>query len=87
VLEAALLSASIEGLRLQVRPFEGETVTERAIFPAKPSDPVAIIVVEPVDPASAVTLVEVVVITKSWIAYVTVADAVLEPPVLVTVTM
>lgn len=72
---------------MQVRPFEGETVTERATFPAKPFDPVAIIVVEPVDPASAVTLVEVVVIPKSWIAYVTVADAVLEPPVLVTVTM
>ncbi len=87
MLEVALLSASIEGLRLQVRPFEGETVTERATFPAKPFDPVAIIVVEPVDPASAVTLVEVVVIPKSWIAYVTVADAVLGPPVLVTVTM
>ena len=61
-------------------------MTERATFPAKPSDPVAIIVVEPVDPASAITFVEVIVIPKSWIEYVTVVDAVLAPLVLVTVT-
>jgi len=86
-LEVVLLSARTEGLRLQFRPLEGETVTERATFPAKPSNPFTIIVVEPVDPASAVTVVGVVVIPKSWIVYVTVADAVFAPLVLVTVTV
>jgi hypothetical protein len=86
-LEVVLLSGRKEGLRLQTRPFEGEMVTERATFPVKPSNPLAITVVEPVDPASAVTLVEVVDIPKSWIVYVIVADAVLAPLVLVTVTV
>ena len=86
-LEVVLLSARTEGLRLQFRPLEGETVTERATFPAKPSNPFTIIVVEPVDPASAVMVVGVVVIPKSWIVYVTVADAVFAPLVLVTVTV
>jgi len=50
---------------LQVRPLDGETVAERATVPVKPSNPVAITVVEPVNPANAVTLVEVVVNAKS----------------------
>ncbi len=44
-LEVVLLSARTEGLRLQFRPLEGETVTERATLPAKPSNPFTIIVV------------------------------------------
>ena len=76
-----------EGVILQVRPLDGETVVERATVPVKPSNPVAITVVEPVDPANAVTLVEVVVNSKSWTVYVTVADAVLVPLVAVTVTV
>jgi hypothetical protein len=51
---------------LQPRPFNGENVVERATVAEKPSKPVAITVVEPVDPANAVTLVEVVVNPKSW---------------------
>jgi len=82
-----LLKERNEGLRLQARPFEGETVVERATFPANPSKPVAITVVEPGEPALALTLVEVVDIAKSWIANVTAADAVFAPLVPVTVTV
>jgi hypothetical protein len=86
-LEAVALRGRTEGVRLQFRPFEGETVVERATFPAKPSNPVAITVVEPAAPARAVTLVEVAVSPKSWTVYVTVADAELAPFVPVTVTV
>jgi len=48
---------------------------------------VAITVVDPVNPARAVTLAEVVVNPKSWTVYVTVAEAVLVPLVPVTVTV
>ena len=72
---------------LQVRPLDGETVAERATVPVKPSNPVAITVDEPADPANAVTLVEVVVNPKSWTVYVTVADAVFVPLMVVTVTV
>jgi hypothetical protein len=54
------------GAMPQARPFNGETVVERATVAEKPSNPVAITVVEPVAPASAVTLAEVVVNPKSW---------------------
>ena len=50
----------------QTRPLNGETVVERATVAEKPSNPVAITVVEPVVPASAITLAEVVVNPKSW---------------------
>jgi len=86
-LEAVGLKVRTEGVRMQFRPFEGETFVERATFPAKPSNPVAITVVVPAAPARAVTLVEVVVNAKSWTVYVTVADAVLAPLVPVTVTV
>jgi len=76
-----------EGAMLQARPFNAETVVERATVAEKPSNPLAITVVEPVDPANAVTLVDVVVNPKSWTVYVTVADAVLVPLVAVTVTV
>jgi hypothetical protein len=64
-LEAVALRERTEGVRLQFKPFEGETVVERATFPTKPSSPVAITVVEPVAPARAVTPVDVVVNPKS----------------------
>ena len=64
-LEVVPLSGRTEGVRLQARPFEGEIVVESATFPTKPSNPLAITVVEPVAPARAVTLVEVVVNPKS----------------------
>lgn len=86
-LEVVLLRVRDEGVMLQPRPFNGETVVERATVPAKPSSPVAITVVEPVDPANAVTLAEVVVSVKSCTVYVRVADAVLVPLVAVTVTV
>jgi len=86
-LELVALRGRMEGAGLQVRPFEGEIVVERATFPTKPSNPLAITVVEPVDPARAVTVVEVVVNPKSWIVNVTIADAVLAPLVPVTVTV
>jgi hypothetical protein len=54
------------GVMPQARPFNGENVVERAMVPAKPSNPVAITVVEPVVPASTVTLVEDAVNPKSW---------------------
>ena len=82
-----LLRERKEGVRLQVRPFEGDTVVERATFPAYPSKPVAITVVEPGEPALTVTLVEVVDIAKSWIVYVTAEVAVLEPLAPVTVAV
>jgi hypothetical protein len=64
-LEAVALRETTEGVRMQFRPFEGETVVERATFPTKPSNPVAITVVEPAAPARVVTLDEVVVNPKS----------------------
>jgi hypothetical protein len=64
-LEAVALRDRAEGVRLQFRPVEGETVVERATLPTKPSNPVAITVVEPAAPARVVTLVEVVVNPKS----------------------
>jgi len=82
-----LLRERKEGVRLQVRPFDGDTVVERATFPANPSKPVAITVVEPEEPALAVTLVEVADVAKSWIVCVTTAVAVLEPLAPVTVTV
>jgi hypothetical protein len=81
------LRVRTEGVRMQFRPFEGETFVERATFPAKLSNPVAITVVEPGAPARAVTVVEVVVNPKSWIVYVTCIDAMLVPLVPVTVTV
>lgn len=65
-LELELLRERTVGLALQFRPVKGETVVERAMFPPKLSNPVAIIVVEPVVPARAVTVVGVVVNVKSW---------------------
>jgi len=66
-LEGELLRERLVGEALHPRPFKGETVSERATVPVKPSSPVAIMVVEPVDPASMVTVVEVVDKAKSWI--------------------
>jgi len=86
-LEVTLLRERDEGVMLQARPFNGEIVVERATVPVNPSNPVAITVVDPVDPARAVTLGEVVVNPKSWTVYVTVAEAVLVPLVPVTVTV
>jgi hypothetical protein len=86
-LELELLRERTVGFALQVRPFRGETVAERAIFPAKPSNPVPIMVVKPAVPARAVTLVGVIVSPKSWTVYVTVANAELAPFVPVTVTV
>jgi hypothetical protein len=86
-LEVVLLRERKEGVRLQVRPFEGDRVVESATVPVNPSKPVAITVVDPADSARAVTLAEVVVNLKSWTVYVTVADAVLLPLVPVTVTV
>jgi len=62
-----LLMERLVGVALQVRPFRGEIVTERATVPVKPSSPVVIIVEEPDDPAGIVTVVGVVVNAKSWI--------------------
>jgi hypothetical protein len=86
-LEVTLLRERDEGIMLQARPFNGEIVVERATVPVNPSNPVAITVVDPVDPARAVTLAEMVVNPKSWTVYVTVAEAVLVPLVPVTVTV
>ena len=86
-LEVALFRERNEGVMLQARPFNGEIVVERATVPVNPSNPVAITVVDPVDPARAVTLGEVVVNPKSWTVYVTLAAAVLVPLVPVTVTV
>ena len=87
MLEDVLLRVRNEGEMLQIRPLDGETVIERATVPVKPSSPVAITVVVPVDPANAVTLEDVVVNPKSCTVYITVADAVLVPLVAVTVTV
>jgi len=64
-LEAVALRGRTEGVRLQFSPFEGETVVERATFPTKPSNPVAITVVEPAAAARVVTPPGVVVNPKS----------------------
>ena len=61
-----LLMERLVGAALQARPFRGETVTERATVPEKPSNPVAIIVEEPEDPAGIVTVAGVAVKAKSW---------------------
>lgn len=62
-----LLRETKDGVRLQPRPLEGNIIGERATFPANPSNPVAIIVVELMEPELVVTLVEVVDNAKSWI--------------------
>lgn len=59
-LETVAVRARTEGVRLQTRP-----LCERATLPTKPSNPVAITVVEPATPARVVTLVDVVVKPKS----------------------
>ena len=61
-----LLRERLVGIELQARPFRGETVTERATVPVKPSNPVAIMVEEPEGPAGIVTVVGVLVNAKSW---------------------
>ena len=61
-----LVRETLVGTSWQITPAKGETVWDRATFPAKPSSPVAIIVVEPVDPARAVTLPGVIANAKSW---------------------
>jgi len=65
-LEVALLRGRLVGVALHAIPVKGEKVSERATVPAKPSSPVATIVVEPVDPARAVKLVGLTDRTKSW---------------------
>jgi hypothetical protein len=86
-LEDVLVRERTEGARLQLRPFEGETVVDRATLPAKPSTPLAIIVVEPATPARVVTVVGVTVRPKSWTVKVTCANAVFAPLLPATVTV
>jgi hypothetical protein len=60
---------TLAGAKLNVIPVAaGATVAESPTVPAKPSSPVATIVVEPVDPAGAVTLVGLIDRAKSWMA-------------------
>jgi hypothetical protein len=65
-LDAVPVRGTLVGTSWQIRPDKGETVSERATFPAKPVDPVAIKLVEPGDPARAVTLVGLIDRAKSW---------------------
>lgn len=64
-LEVVAVRERTVGVRGQFILLEGETVVERATFPTKPSNPVAITVVGAAAPARVVTLVGVVVSPKS----------------------
>lgn len=64
-LEIVLLRARLVGLREHVIPVRGAIVCDRAMVPEIPSNPFAIIVVEPTAPARAVTLVGLAVKAKS----------------------
>jgi hypothetical protein len=63
-----VLSATVDGDRLQGRPVEGETVAVSEIVPAKPSRPVTVTVEVAVTPAKTGTLIGLAVTAKSWTA-------------------
>ena len=78
---------SLVGVRVQMRPVEGDTVEARLTTPAKPLTAVIVTVEVPATPALTVTLVKLVAIVKSCTVKVMVAEWDRLPLVPVTVTV
>jgi hypothetical protein len=77
---------TLVGVRVQVRPVEGDTAAVRATVPVKPWTAVTVIVEVPEAPARIVTLVGLAATVKSLTVMFTVAEwvSVLLVPVTVT---
>jgi hypothetical protein len=60
-----VLNATLVGLRLHVKPVDGDTAFVRLTVPVKPSRPVTVIVDVPDGPAMIVTLVGLAARVKS----------------------
>ena len=78
---------SLVGVRVQVRPVEGDTVEARLTTPAKPLTAVMVTVEVPATPALTVTLVGLVAIVKSCTVKEMVAEWDRLPLMPVTVTV
>ncbi len=65
---------TLVGVRMQVRPVEGESVAVRLTTPLKPCRALTVIVEDPEALPSTVTTVGLAAMAKSWTVYVTVAE-------------
>jgi len=89
---AVVLRLILVGLRVQVNPVEGDTVSDNATVPVKPFVAETVIVEVPAEPTATLTLVGLAVTVKfgaGLTVYVTVAECESDPldPVTVTVKL
>ena len=84
--EEVVVSVMLAGLRLQLRPEEGETVVVRLTVPVKPLALETVMVDVPLVPEKTKTPVGLTLTVKSCTEYVTLAEWLREDPVPITVT-
>jgi len=82
-----VLSATLVGKRVQVRPVAGEALAARPMLPVNPWTPVTVMAEVPVAPARMVSLVRLAATVKSWTVKVTTAVRVKPPLEPLTVTV
>jgi len=85
--EEVVVSVMLAGLRLHVRPDEGEIVSVRLTVPVKPLALETVTVDAPPAPEKTRTLAGLAATVKSCTVYVTLAEWLREDPVPVTVTV
>jgi len=85
--EEVAVSVMLAGLRLHVRPEEGEIVSVRLTVPVKPLALDTVTVDVPLVPEKTRTLAGLAATVKSCTVYVTLAEWLREDPVPVTVTV
>jgi hypothetical protein len=85
--EEVVVSATLVGLRPQVRPEEGEIVSVKPTVPVNPLALATVTVDVPVVPEKTKTLVGLALTVKSCTLYVTLDEWLSEDPVPVTVTV
>jgi hypothetical protein len=82
-----VVSWMLVGLRLQVRPVEGDGMAVRLIVPENPLGLETVIVDAPAVPEKTKSPVGLALTVKSWMVYVTLAVWLREDPEPVTVTV